>query len=244
MLGGFLKGVGDLLGKAPPAPEFVVPDALPAVKLPAAELAAKAGVALPPGVPPSSGAAPLLRDLLNEKQDMVGATKLLANGLPPKSSAGWAAESAKLVEGKLSGAELKALQAAEAMNAAPSPATRTAALAAADAAGLQGPGSLAAQAAAFQPVPGAPPLPGAETLLPTCVAGAVIASAALSPPVAPKMPEPPEMPKAKLPELPAGVKPPPPPAPAVPPPPKSPAMNRNANAFQPFLEKGIARAAS
>jgi hypothetical protein len=250
MLGNLLKTIGSSVGlSAPEAPKFAVPDLLPAIQTPsAAELAEKAGLKMPEGVTADSVKKPadLLKHLLNEKEDMLGATQAIAHGMPPKEGLKWAVDACKQVEAKLPPEGREAIMAADAFAFAPNAANRTAAAAAAAKAGMQSPAGLAAKAASMMDAPDAPPVPGSAKLVPTCVAGAVACAAALSKAKAPKVPETvkTEVAKPILAELEAkkpsvealaAVQP----APG----PGSPQSARNANAFKPFIEAGLALAA-
>lgn len=242
MLGSFLKTVGSALGLAPEAPEFVVPETLP--KIPAktaAELVAKAGLDVPPGAanPATQTPAQFLSEKLNTEQDMLGATQALAHGLPEKDGLQWAADSAKLVEAKLPPAQKEALAAAQAFNANPSLAARDSAAAAADKAGLHGPGGLAAKAVSFANVAGAPAIEGGDKVLPALVAGTVVIAASLSPRSAKPLPETPAAPKLDLPAADLPKKPLAPVRPA----PGSPEAIKTASTFKPFIDRGLKLAA-
>jgi len=229
---------------APEAPVFKVPAALP--KLQGAttkELMEKAGVTAPVEVPDLArkSVSELLSLLLNQQQDMLGATKTLAQALPQKTGVKWAADSARAVEAKLPPEQKEAIRAADAFHENPSAAKREAAAQAARKAGPAGPGGLAAQAASFCDVPDGPPVPGGATLVPTCVTGAVAMAASLSPASIAQMPEfappvvqataPPSPPSSKVPSIPPTVSP------------HSPAAIKNGLAFKPFLDRGIELAA-
>jgi len=229
---------------APEAPVFKVPAVLPKLQsLTAKELLEKTGVSAIAGGPDLTkiSVSELLGNLLNQRQDMLGATKTLAHALPPKTGVKWAADSARAVEAKLPPEQKDALRAADAFHENPSAANRDAAAKAAAKAGPAGPGGLAAQAASLCDVPDGPPVPGGATLVPTCVTGAVVLAASISPPSIAKMPETSpipsrigEVPATPVPTVPVAV-------PAVPP--NSPAAIKNALAFKPFLERGVALAA-
>lgn len=252
MFGDLLKSVGKVLGVgAPEAPLFEVPASMPAVPVASAAELAKAaelpaiGVEAPPSLKDPSA---LMDHLLNERKDMVAATKALSAGLPPEKGAQWAADSATMVAPALPPEEQAAARAAAAAAASPSAASVAAARKAAEAAPAGGPGSLAAQAAGMIPVAGLAAVPGAAKLGPTVVAGAVIRAVAVSAAVAagkPAMPEAPKLPQAPMaPEVPK------PPAPGVVPPqvqvakpvvvpPDSPGAARTAQAFKTFLDRGL-----
>lgn len=233
---------------APEAPVFKVPAALPKLRaVTTQELMEKAGVSAPTEVPDLArkSVSDLLSLLLNQQQDMLGATKTLAQALPPKTGVKWAADSARAVEAKLPPEQKEAIRAADTFHENPTAANREAAAKASAKAGPAGPGGLAAQAASFCDVPDGPPIPGGAALVPTCVTGAVVLAASLSPPSITKMPEfkAPSVPPASAAKIPL------PPAPGVPAalplvPPNSPAAIKNVQAFKPFLERGLVLAAS
>jgi hypothetical protein len=252
MLGGLIRSVGSSLGmKAPEAPKFEVPSALPGIKAPsAAALAEKAGLKVTPEMPagPTDSPSKLIGHLLNEKEDMLGATQAIAHGLPPKEGVKWAVDSCKKVEGKLPAEGGEAVKAAEALTALPNAANRAAAAAAATKAGLQSPAGMAAKAASMLDVPDAPKIPGADKVIPALVIGTVASAASLSakPPAKPGAPV---LPKLELPAMdPAKIEamvadaakqPPAPPPPG----PGSPESARNAAVFKPFIDSGLALAA-
>ncbi len=247
-----MKSVGSSLGMiAPAAPKFEVPSALPGIKAPsAAALAGKAGLKITPEMPagPTDSPSKLIGHLLNEKEDMLGATQSIAHGLPPKESVKWAVESCRKVEGRLPAGDMDAVKAAEALTALPNAANRATAGAAAAKAGLQSPAGMAAKAASMLDVPDAPNIPGADKVIPALVTGTVASAASLSakPPAKPGVPVPPKpelpaMDAAKVQELvDAAAKLPPAP---LPPGPGSPESARNAAVFKPFIDSGLALAA-
>lgn len=242
MLGGFLKSMGGAFGLDAKPPLFVVPSVLPNLQArTAADLVGKAGLTVPVGAPDPATQSPsqFFNHKLNTEQDMLGVTQGLAHGLPEKTGLQWATDSAKLVENKLPPAQKEALAAAQAFQARPCLANREAAALAAEKARPHGPGGLAAKAASLATVSDGPAIPGGDKLLPVCVAGAVVTAVALSPPSAPKLPEMPPVPKVELalPDLPQA-----PAAPALPLPGSSLAA-KNANAFKPFIDRGLALAA-
>lgn len=245
MFGKLFKSVGSALGVAPEAPVFEVPATLPKIQAAnAAELVAKAGLDVPPGAPNPATQTPaqFLGEKLNKEQDMLGATKAIAHGLPEKDGLKWATDSAKLVEAKLPPEQKEALAAAEAFNANPSLATREAAAAAADKAGMLGPGGLAAKAASVAQAPNAPVVEGGSKVLPSLVTGAVVLAASLSPKGAKPIVEKPAEPKLALPEI-EIPKTPAAPLKAVTPPPGSEDAIKTANTFKPFIERGLQLAA-
>jgi hypothetical protein len=242
MLGDFLKSVGGAFGFDSKPPVFTVPAAMPNFQArTGAELVSKAGLTVPSGAPDpaTQSSAQFLSHRLNTEHDMLGATQGLAHGLPEKSGLRWAMDSAKLVENKLPPAQQQALAAAEAFHAWPCLATRADAALAAEKAGVNGPGGLAAKAASLASVPDGPPIPGGDKLLPVCVAGAVVTAAALSPPSVKTLPETLPLPKAGVAssEL--------PPAPTLPvlPVPGSSAALKSVAAFKPFIDRGLELAA-
>jgi hypothetical protein len=114
--------------------------------------------------------------------DMV---QTLAHGLPDKEGVTWAVRSAEKVSVSLPPAELQALQAAKTWAGNPTSQNQAAAAAAAAKTNLQGPGALAAQAAAWaqSPISGTPAsaaTPPFPRMTPHAVAGAVLLSAAIA----------------------------------------------------------------
>jgi hypothetical protein len=242
MLGSFLKSVGGVFGLDAKPPLFVVPSVLPNLQVrTAADLAGKAGLAVPSGAPDPATQSPAqyLSWKLNTEQDMLGVTQGLAHGLPEKANLQWATDSARLVENKLPPAQKEALAAAQAFQARPSLITRQNAAMAAEKAGPHGPGGLAAKAASLASVPDGPAIPGAATLVPACVVGAVVTAVALSPPSVRKLPEMPPAPRMEVaaPDLSKQF------APIAAPTAGSPAAIKNATAFKPFIDRGLALAA-
>ena len=112
---------------------------------------------------------------LQEKQMGDEMVKTIAHGLPDREGVMWAAQSAEKVADKLPPTEVHALQAAQAWAKNPTAATQAAAAAAAAKTNLQGPGALAAQAAAWAK----PAATGAARLTPHAVSAAVLLSAAI-----------------------------------------------------------------
>lgn len=252
MFGGILKAIGSAFGAAPPkAPAFDVPTTLPALgDTSAAALAEKVGLKLAADAPvaKTNSAPELVSHLLNEKEDMLGATQALAHGLPPQDGVKWAVDSCKKIEDKLPPEGREAIAAADAFARMPNAANRAAAAAASAKAGLESPAGLAAKAASLAPATDAPAVPGADKVLPALISGAIVCAVALSAAkpkpkdaaakAAEKTPPPPPAPANAAA---AGA----PPAPAPPPPgPGSPESARNANAFKPFIEAGLALAAA
>jgi hypothetical protein len=105
--------------------------------------------------------------------DMV---KTMAHGMPDREGTHWAAQSAEKVSDKLPPSEVHAMKAAQTWVKNPSAENQAAAGAAADKAGHKGPGSLAAQSAAWSKPEGTP---ASERLAPHTVAGAVLMSSAI-----------------------------------------------------------------
>lgn len=112
---------------------------------------------------------------LQEKQMGGEMVKTIAHGLPDREGVMWAAQSAAKISDKLPPGEVHALQAAQAWAKNPTAATQAAAAAAAAKTNLQGPGALAAQAAAWAK----PAATGAARLTPHAVSAAVLLSAAI-----------------------------------------------------------------
>ncbi|MEO7700765.1 MAG: hypothetical protein ABIZ04_16205 [Opitutus sp.] len=228
------------------APKFTVPAALPSLQVQSATaLAAKAGVEFAPDAAKGAEkdqAANLLNQLLNENKDMRGATQVIAHGLSPQDGVKWAVDACRKVETKLSPAEHEAMNAADAFALAPDPIRRAAAGVAAAKVGMQSPAGLAAKAASMVDVPGAAPVPGADQLVPLCVAGAVACAVALSAAKSSKKPDavkpapaPVDLPKVDAAKSAA--------SPTPPPGPDSPESAKNASAAKPFIDAGLALAA-
>jgi hypothetical protein len=118
---------------------------------------------------------------LQEKQMGPDMTKTLAHGMPDREGVHWAAQSADKVSDKLPPHELQGMKAAQAWAKSPTPENQAAAAAAAAQGGCRGPGSMAAQGAAWAQ-PGTPATPGAAAaprLTPDAVAGSVLMSSAI-----------------------------------------------------------------
>jgi hypothetical protein len=113
--------------------------------------------------------------------------KTLAHGMPDREGVHWATQSVDKVLVHLPPHELQVNQAAQAWVKNPTPANQAAAASAAAKGGCRGPGSLAAQAAAWAkpPVPTAPNPPASvggaapPRLTPQAVSGSVLMSAAI-----------------------------------------------------------------
>ncbi len=227
------------LFSAPPPP---VPAVLPKFTAPTAlELAQAtqpgpaAQLLLTPQQTPSQYLAALQEKQLGEEM-----VKTLAHGMPDREGVQWAALSAEKVSDKLPPTDVQALQAAKAWAANPTPETQAAAAAAAAKTDLQGPGAMAAQAAAWS----APAGSSAPRLTPHAITAAVLMSAAIVAFPKHAAPKPPAAPSAApLPELPKLVLPPVPAAPAAPvPPPVVMPPKLAAKAFksqQPFIAIGM-----
>jgi hypothetical protein len=127
---------------------------------------------------------------LQEKQlgnDMVNT---LSHGMSDQDGVNWAAKSAEKVADKLPPQEVEAMKAAKAYAASPTPETKAAAAAAAAQGGCRGPGSMAAQGAAWarpgasaaSAAPATPAAAGAAAmprLTPHAVSGAVLMASAI-----------------------------------------------------------------
>jgi hypothetical protein len=110
--------------------------------------------------------------------DMV---KTMAHGMPDREGVHWAAQSAEKVSDKLPPHEVQGMNAAQAWAKNPTPENQAAAAAAAAQGGCRGPGSMAAQGAAWaQPItPAAPGAAAAPRLTPHAVTGSVLMSAGI-----------------------------------------------------------------
>ncbi len=118
---------------------------------------------------------------LQEKQMGDDMVKTLANGMPDLEGVHWAAQSAGKVSDKLPPQELHGMKSAQAWASNPTPANQSAAAAAAEQGGCRGPGSMAAQGAAWaQPAtPAAPDGAAGPRLAPHAVSGSVLMSSGL-----------------------------------------------------------------
>ena len=87
--------------------------------------------------------------LLEQEKQYDPAVDYVANALPPRESVWWAAQSGRAVEGKMTGPDVAAMEAAEAWVKSPTAETAAAATEAAAATDYQGPGAWAAQAAGW-----------------------------------------------------------------------------------------------
>jgi hypothetical protein len=167
-------------GAPPPKPVQYppVPSSLPKIKAPTAAQIA-------PHSNPSPAAQQILaanpkqtpaQYLSSLQQHQMGdeMVKTLAHGLPDRDGVHWAAQSAAKVSDKLPPPEVKAMNAAQAWAKSPTPENQAAAAMAAEQGGCRGPGSMAAQAAAW-----ANPAPGQPRLAPHAVTGAVLMAPAV-----------------------------------------------------------------
>jgi hypothetical protein len=118
---------------------------------------------------------------LQEKQLGSDMTKTLAHGMPDREGVHWAAQSADKVSDKLPPHEVQGMKAAQAWAKNPTPENQAAAATAAAQGGCRGPGSMAAQGAAWaQPsTPAAPGAAAAPRLTPHAVTGSVLMSAGI-----------------------------------------------------------------
>ena len=179
MIGQLFKSFG--LGKAAPPtapaktqPKFEIPGSLPKISAPTAGPVLKAAGLSAPAEVAQGTPSQYLQHVLNEKPDGVGATQFLAHGMKPETGLQWATESAEAA-GKLAPEDAKALAAAKAFQAQPTPIAREEARIAAQKSGYKGPGGWAALAAAAYPKPGDVTTANAvpPEIFPKAVAGAV-----------------------------------------------------------------------
>lgn len=181
LFGNLFKAPAPKAPAAPPVPP--VPAQLPKIQAPTAAQIAQHSQ-------PSPAAQQLLTpqqtpsqylSALQEKQMGGEMVKTLAHGLPDREGVHWAAQSAEKVSDKLPPHEVEAMKAAQTWAKNPTQANKAAASAAAAQGGCRGPGSLAAQGAAWSQ-PSTPATPGAAAaprLTPHAVSGAVLMSAAI-----------------------------------------------------------------
>jgi hypothetical protein len=135
-----------------------------------------------------------------EKNKMsVDSVNFLAHGMQPKDSVCWACQASRMTGPKLSGPEMNALQSTECWLKNPTAGLRSSMGASLGNVDFTGPGSWAAQAGMWAPVPGAPAAPGAAGLIGAAVAGAIMLAAGLK--IGPAMPPIPA-PKLSLPTAP------------------------------------------
>jgi hypothetical protein len=169
---------------------------------------------------------------------MLGATQALAHGLSQRDAVAWAVDACRRVETRLPPEQREAITAAEAVGTTPSAINRASAATAAAKVGVEGPAGLAARAASLVDVADAPPVPGADTLLPTCVVGAVASAVSCSAkPLKP--PRQAAIPTSATPVHPLNAVD----NIALPPAPGAQHKARNATAFKPFIDAGLALAA-
>jgi hypothetical protein len=136
----------------------------------------------------------------------VDSVNFLANGLPAKDSICWACQGANVTAPKLSGPEAEALKLTQAWLKNPSAGALASVQSSLNQVDFTGPGSWAAQAAAWANAPAAPAVPGVPVvnLTAAAVAGAIMLAAGLNTgPAMPAVPKPKlEVPNAPLsPEL-------------------------------------------
>jgi hypothetical protein len=136
---------------------------------------------------------------LQEQHQGAEMVKTMAHGMSDQHGVSWASKSAEKVSDKLPPHEVHAMKTAQAWSKNPTPENQKAAALAAEQGGCKGPGSLAAQGAAW-----ANPAPGAPRLAPHAVSGAVLMSAAIqaNPKVAPPALNAPTMATPSAPEMP------------------------------------------
>ncbi|HXU77099.1 MAG TPA: hypothetical protein VN794_11045 [Methylomirabilota bacterium] len=165
-----------------PAPEF------PKITSPtAAEICAKSkpspqGQALlAPGMTPGQ-----YQGALEKNKMSVDSVNFLAHGMQPKDSVCWACQASRMTAPKLSGPELNALQSTECWLKNPTAGMRASMAASLANVDYTGPGSWAAQAGMWAPIPGVPALPGAPGLTASAVVGAIMLAAGLR--IGPAMP--------------------------------------------------------
>jgi hypothetical protein len=122
-----------------------------------------------------------------EKNKMpVDSVNFLAHGMQPKDSVCWACQASRMTAPKLSGPELDALKSTECWLKNPTAGMRASMGACLGNVDFTGPGSWAAQAGMWAPVPGMAAMPGAGGLTAAAVAGAIMLAAGLR--VGPAMP--------------------------------------------------------
>ena len=179
----------NLLSSGPPAPKPSayppVPQTLPKIQAPTAAQITQHSNPSPPAqqllaANPKQTPAQYLSTLQDHKMgdDMV---KTMAHGMPDREGVHWAAQSASQVSDKLPPHEVQATKAAQAWANNPTPQNQSAAAAAAAQGGCRGPGSMAAQGAAWAQ-PSTPAASGAAAtprLTPHAVAGSVLMSSAV-----------------------------------------------------------------
>lgn len=180
-----------------------------------------------------------------EQNKMSGeAIKGLAHGMPERDSVWYATQSSRRVEGAMSPADRKAMEAAESWVKNPSPDSQAQAAAAAAAANHSGPGAWAAQGAAWSSETPGGVVPATPGLTPHATANSVQLASALEangslpkspeiPPV-PEIPPQPEAPQLEVPQFAQPeIKP-----PEVVPPPTPEANAKTAEVQQPYVDLG------
>jgi hypothetical protein len=178
-----------------PAPEFSKISAPTAAEICAQSKPSPEGQALlEPGMTPGQYQAALEKNKMS-----VDSVNFLAHGMQPKDSVCWACQSSRLSAPKLSGPEMDALKSTECWLKNPTAGMRSSMAACLGKVDFKGPGSWAAQAGMWAPIPGAPAMPGAAGLTAAAVAGAIMLAAGLK--IGPAMPPIPA-PKLALPTLP------------------------------------------
>jgi uncharacterized protein DUF6931 len=136
---------------------------------------------LQPGMTPGQYQAALEKNKMS-----VDSVHFLAHGMQPTDSVCWACQASRMNAGKLSGPELDALKGTECWLKNPLAGNRGSMAAALGKVDFTGPGSWAAQAGMWTPIPGAPAIPGAAGLTAAAVAGAIMLAAGLK--IGPPMP--------------------------------------------------------
>jgi hypothetical protein len=149
---------------------------------------------LQPGMTPGQ-----YQSALEKNKMPVDSVHFLAHGMKPTDSICWACQASRMSAGKLSGPELGALNSTECWLKNPLAGMRGSMASSLGKVDFTGPGSWAAQAGVWAPIPGAPALPGAAGLCAAAVAGAIMLAAGLK--IGPPMPAVPA-PKLALPLLP------------------------------------------
>ncbi len=173
---------------APKPPAFQpppVPTQLPKISAPTAAEIAKTSEPSPAAqqilAANPNQTPPQYLSALQEKQMGPDMVKTMAHGMPDREGVHWAAQSAEKVSDKLPPQEVQGMKAAQAWAKNPTPENQAAAAAAAAQGGCRGPGSMAAQGAAWaQPAtPAAPGAAAAPRLSPHAVSGSVLMSSAV-----------------------------------------------------------------
>jgi hypothetical protein len=176
--GNLIKPAAPTTPPAPKAPQYpAVPSSLPKIK---ATKASDLTAHTQPGPEAQSVFTPHQTpseylNALQQKQQGPEMVKTLAHGMPDKDGVHWATLSADKVSDKLPPHEVSALNAAKTWTKNPTPENQQAASLAAAKGGCKGPGSMAAQGAAWSN-----PAPGAPRLAPHAVSGSVLMSSAIN----------------------------------------------------------------